>query len=322
MRPHRGCSTCSAVVDEVAAMAAYGVAPFGFLFLRGFASELARLSGHIRMPHAIARVAEAVAAALVTGAMAFPAPIVAPSVAAQTIPVTGGREADLHTTSSRNALGTQAGASRVTHSAIQRVTQSDGSGDNAVVPDDELALLGVPLAVRDALNVSADPGFDIRMFEIGTVADESGKASGLLLRLSMAGAVPGTSTYEIHWAFEQQGCTGWAGLDRSGTQAMRFEDGLLHVDCYDAYDDEGSLGTYDGSPPPPSEPSAADIHIRPVVRGNVVEIEIPFSELTGPARLIHPGARLLDVYAITALAGTVQDRAPDGDRTVSYTIEK
>jgi RNA polymerase sigma-70 factor (ECF subfamily) len=320
LRTHHGCTACAAVVDEVAAMSALGVLPLAFgapAVLKRLAHAAGRVAGEVRVrvPHTGGRLGEAVAAAVLSGALAAPAAVPGVALRASAPDKLPGAGVVFQEPATAVAAGSVAEAAPARHRAARSiVTQQDENGDAGFVSHDDLRMLGVPVSFADALEGWSGPGYDIRSFQVGTIARPNGAPSALLFRLVMAGVVPDTATYEVRWRFEQDGCRGWAGMDRSGSGELRIEDGVLHVDCYGS----PSGASYRES----GEPQSADLRIETVVRGNVVEIVMPFAGLSGIASLIRPGARLLDLYAVSALAGTYQDRAPDGRAGIQYTIEE
>jgi RNA polymerase sigma-70 factor, ECF subfamily len=316
VRTHHGCSPCTAVSDELAAMTASGMLPVALPAGGGFLARLldAPLHALSRLHNpGSGRTAEALAALLVTGSVGLAAPaslpVHPPSVRA---PVAAPRsDAVAAAARAGTAAVRRAGEAAPARPSAPAFVAPDAAGDNQPVPAD-LVPFGAPLVLRDAFEGSSAKGLDIRTLEIARLADEAGKTAGLLFRFKLDAPPRPQAEYRVDWNFGRPNCFGTI----LGTLPETFDgsEPSVHVDC-------AQPNQTPSMQPPPSPDSP--IHMRIV--GAAIEFTLVFSELEGmPAQVLHRGTVMQELRAATIdyqLAGMTSDTAPDyREPGVNYTI--
>jgi RNA polymerase sigma factor (sigma-70 family) len=316
VRAHHGCSPCTAVSDELAAMTASGLLPVALpagsgLLARMFDAPIHVLS-RLRNP-ASGRTAEALAALLVTGTVGLGTPAPTPlRVEPASITVTAPGTRSLAATVSRageSTVRTVKGATAPRQDAPGLVAP-DAAGDNQPVPKD-LVPIGMPLVLRDASESASARGLDIRRFEVVRLGDAAGKTAGLLFRFGLDAPPRPQAEYRVDFNFlGRPECRGSLVGMLPGT--IDWAQPAASIDC----------------PRPATsgqEMPETDSPIRMEIVRATLELTIVFADLVGlPAEMLKPGAELEELRAVTVdyqLAGLASDTAPDyRDPGLRYTI--
>ena len=248
VRSHDGCSSCSAVAEEVHALAARGafVLPIP-LRDRLLDNPLNRwiathLPGRVATPSP--RVAEAFAALLVSGALVtggggtaeLPAAPTPPPALSPTPGDANARLAPVVDVSERLSVATDGAAAADVALGVPLSTRNvqtfeDTSGDAETVAADIFEfprLLGVPLFAPDPLRTAGPASGDVRALHVGTLTDGGGGATGLYFRIGLAGAPDGRASYNVAFRVDDTPCTWstWIHPDKDyGTRVESADDG-------------------------------------------------------------------------------------------------
>jgi RNA polymerase sigma factor (sigma-70 family) len=307
IKPHAGCTACTSVADEVAALAARGLLPITPAAL----SSLDRWIGSVSPVHA-PRLAEALTALFVAGATALlpPAPVPAAMASSPAGPVAGPN----HVLVQRIASGASA-ASAPALAALRTATPGlvlqDPSGDDASPFDAPARMLRLPLAIRDPLHdASSDGGRDVRRFEVGVTRDRS----ALVFRFLLGGRPAPASVYAASWRMNDE-CTGSTEAQTAdqGATALRTASSAFTVSCVTP---QGLLMSSSEVFDAPASASYGRYFI---------DITVAFRDMKGKlATLFRPGAVMHGVSGSTSeVVGGVwvgRDQVPDDGNAPDYVI--
>lgn len=315
---HDGCGACTAVADEIAALAAHSILPVAVLpVARHAAARLREFAASIK-PHLSgleSRTAEAAAVLMI--ATGLVAPGVAPAASSPVRPVAASQQRAARIAARANPIVPQA-RSRVAAALPGNktiVTDADGDAQPLVGPPAGVRVLGRTLQLPDPLNRSENRGHDIRSFATYTEAGRDGRPETLVFLMGMAAAPPRGSYYTVNWLFEGTDCTGDAG-SQTASDAYGAEAASLTVSCA-----EPLTVITDPNHRAPSW----TVEMTPSFDGHVVAFRVPLRGLEEDLReLFAPGRTLTGLTATASTSVGIGyrsvDQAPDDGTGVRYTI--
>ncbi|MCA1834060.1 MAG: RNA polymerase sigma factor [Actinomycetota bacterium] len=307
VRSHPGCRPCGAVVDELHALASYGIVPLGIA--PAWFARVAHVV-HARLPRTGGRLTEALTALVVTGALALPVtqPVTATPKATSGAHETAGGTGETIMAEQLTPVTRRATNALQGHPGLHHVvSENDGSGDTFMQQGTHI--VGTPLKLSDALDPQFDAGVDIRAFSLATIVDRTGRPAGLLAHFVLAAPAPRTSGFAIDWTLGN-GCIGSAGIVHDGDTdigggGIRGDDGTGSVSC-----PQSSLVV---------EGNTLDVRITKLT-GTIAEFVVAFPR-DGNTQVPDAGVLLKNVHAYSQLGPSGQDTAPDGNG-IDYQIER
>lgn len=188
------------------------------------------------------------------------------------------------------------------------VVYEDRSGDpgtaERLVGMTSEGLLGEPVVVEDPLDDDSGAS-DIRRFEVATLADDDGAPRALRYRIRFAGPMTASQDVQLRW--------GYFGDATSCTASLTIAQGADGTVDGDGF---GRDGVFTGSYDDACAEGGSSLELMPVIRGDLLEIEIPFATVAAQAgNDLIPGVELEELTVVSMdlspLRITTYDAAPE-----------
>lgn len=321
---HPGCRPCTAVADEINALAARAILPLlpalsrPKVLARAGNWLMPRLPLRIPVPAAAVEVAAAaLALALSFGETAVPVgdvpPVAASPVAVAATVATPQPRLDRRSpeppaaAAPTPALAAGEFAAPLASPPHLRhgIVYDDRRGDQDGLRE---RVRPLPTIVTDALG-DAGGRVDISRFEVVTVTAEDGSPRALLLRLTLAQPIASGQAARFLWRYPASSCSGQVWVAQDGD--ARAPDGSLRASSYYADYSDGCQPTLQEAAV--SEPT---LRLRPRVAAEIIEVEVPFALVAArKTNRLVPGAELIEVMATVTDTSTARfgdvDNVPD-----------